>query len=174
LVESNAGGRRTTRTLRIRYQHVGPESPERLQRDGILLMVLALILGSPCGIGALALLVISVKQVSLPPAVVAILPLSVWIFFWYISLSRLVGGTLGRRRRRLHGIVVDRRIHTVWGESTDKPSPYWNIAVDDGTSDDIPGWEVPQEVCDDLSPGTVVEATVSRGGGYLYAIRRAE
>ncbi len=70
----------------------------------------------------------------------------------------------------MRGGTVARATHTFHGVESGDPFDVYYLGVDDGTSDWNHGREVPRDVYEDLPDRTPVDAMVSGGGKYLYAI----
>ncbi|HEX6682142.1 MAG TPA: hypothetical protein VF062_05080 [Candidatus Limnocylindrales bacterium] len=171
-VQSNAAGRTHTRTVRITYPHRRPPSPEDERGIGVTLTVFTVTAGTFLGAGML-LMSLTLPDSDLGSIACLIISAGLLVYWWYISLGTLIRGVLNRRRRHVvRGVVVD-RTDRWWEPYESQDFQLWYLAVDDGTRDEVTGWEVPPETHALLPVGTAVEAQVSGDGQYLYSITRA-
>jgi hypothetical protein len=174
LVTSADGGRTAERPVRVRYQHPWPDNPERLQRDGIILVLFtiaptALAVALLVTLGPAALFRDTFKSVNDFLAVA--LPVTLLASWWIVSVRTLVKGRVGRRgRRKVRGVVVGRHSRPWRSVVDDEPYDLYYLAIDDGTREMIEGWEVPRHVFDLFPPGVEAEAVVSDDGRYPYSI----
>jgi hypothetical protein len=103
-----------------------------------------------------------------------LLPVGAAVAWWTISIRTFYKGWRARGRREIRGVVVHRQVRQFWTVATEgyasTPFDLWFLAVADGTTDAVHGWEVPREVHDALPEGTLVDATVAGDGTYVYSI----
>jgi hypothetical protein len=167
-VWSDAGGAVASRPVRVRYRFPRWDSPGRIGRDGVVLLVFTII-ASPIALG-LGFWALSSRP-SLNNYLGAALAFGNFIWWWYISLAHLRRGHLGAGRRTVYGVTIARTTETFHGVESGDPFDLYYLGIDNGTSDWYIGWEVPKAVYQDLPDGTPVEAVVSGDGRYLYSIR---
>jgi hypothetical protein len=164
---SDAGGRVPRRQVRVRYRFPRLDSPGRSGRDGAVLLIFTLV-GSPVlvalGVWALA------GEDSLNDYAGATLAFAFVAWWWYITVTHFVRAVHGAGRRTVRGVTAARMVRTFHGVESGDPFDLHYLAVDDGTSDELHGWEVPHEVYEALRDGTPVEAIVSGDGRYLYTL----
>ena len=166
---SDAGGRTPSRTVRITYPHYGPPSPEHERGTGTVLTVFTVTAGTFLGFGML-LMALTLPDSLLETIICLVLALGLLGYWWYISVGTIVKATINRRRRhRVRGVVVD-RVDQWWRQEEGYDHELWYLAVDDGTRDQVIGWEVPAETYARFELGAEVEAEVSGDGRYLYSI----
>jgi hypothetical protein len=165
---SDAGGRVPRRPVRVRYRYPSLDSPARTGRDGVVLLIFTLI-GSPI------LLVLGVWALSggdrtLYDWAGAALAFAFVAWWWYMIVTHFVRAIRGAGRRTVRGVAVACQVRTFHHWETREPYDIHFVGVDDGTSDECYGWEVPHEVHQAVVDGTRVEVVVSGDRRYLYTL----
>ncbi len=177
-VTSDAGGRVAPRQVLVRYQHPHPENPERVPRDGMILIAVTIF---ATFFGLLFLVAMGPQAVfgdaftSFGGFVLVAFPVGLLAAWWALSARQLLRASANRRSRHtMHGVVIERS-STVWqiAEGAGTYELHY-LALDDGTGELVEGWEVPREVYDRFPLGTEAEAEISGDRRYPYSIAHAD
>ncbi len=162
-VRSDAGGRVPARPVRVVYQYPTWDSPRRMTRDGLVLLVYSVV-AVP---GLTALGVWAVVSGVYVGAALAFL-FAGWSV--YVTVRHLAEGARGAGRVEVRGVVVGELRRTYDGLEPNEPYDVYFLAVDAGTADEVFGWEVPHEVYTGVRDGMPVTAVVSADGRYVYSL----
>ncbi len=188
-LRSDAGGLTAERQVQVRYQRPAPDSPDRTQRDGIVLIAFALLLTAIAG------LMLWVAQpgslfahmfASINDFLLRALPVGALLTCWIIGVRMFVRGAVNRAgKHTIRGTVIEHSTVTARALDSDDPAvvvlggqpapsyELYHLAIDDGTHDVIECWELPRQVHALFPLGTAAEAVVSGDERYVYSIAHA-
>jgi hypothetical protein len=145
-----------------------------MQRDGIILIIFTVVWTAIAGflvwaIGPVALYDSAFDSVN--AFLLRAVPAAFVATWWILSVRMIVKSAANRRGKRIiQGTVVEhsQKEYSIYIEDTLHTYTLYYLAIDDGTRDQVEGWEVPVEAWNLFPLGTNAEALIAGDGRYPY------